>query len=558
MKAYYPLPLLLLSLLAGGCSSDESDVCQDAIDLVDQCTGERAAYPPEGCIGSFAEQSAALVEGGCEGLTDDKADLWCSAALSWIGLCSQEALEDVAVIDTVNEVCPSSRSDALCESLRNADNLAADATKGGDRDTARDAFAAALTEAKSAMLADADGARQDPAYRYIVRERSLSLLVYNVLTELGTKSAAADYSDAAQALLTEHFPAYPPESFPLAMLDLPPVDAQSCASEQGLLIFPGVVRLTERSEFDEQAAAIEAALPCFHVQRVETGSFVLPTINADQAEIAVAALTAEFGAMPLHALGYSQGASNLLRTLTDKPAIKSQVRTVMVMNSAAHGSEVADMGVSILDPIAGGVEDFCTSLPEFALPLCEVALSASPRPDEWVLELIAMSMGVPLDSLQAFIEAEDGVSNAPDLRSFFERHLPGVASLSTTETQRFWDERGADLPRTTLYYSFRSAISDTDANLPSSNALFHSLLERAGGDRPYNDMQVRIDNQSLGGAVADLEVVSPVAEGNHWQWELPTGAVPESTMPAEMTDRIPHRELLVGHYQALLELGAAE
>jgi hypothetical protein len=99
--------------------------------------------------------------------------------------------------------------------------------------------------------------------------------------------------------------------------------------------------------------------------------------------------------------------------------------------------------------------------------------------------------------------------------------------------------------------------SDSSANLPSSNRLFHALLERAGEHRPYNDMQVRLDNQILGGPVADLEVASPVAEGNHWQWELATGAVPESTMPVDMTDRIRHRELLVGHYQTLVELGVA-
>jgi hypothetical protein len=48
----------------------------------------------------------------------------------------------------------------------------------------------------------------------------------------------------------------------------------------------------------------------------------------------------------------------------------------------------------------------------------------------------------------------------------------------------------------------------------------------------------------------------PLAEGNHWRWELATGAVPEETMPAEMTERTPHREILVGYCQAVIELGA--
>ena len=46
----------------------------------------------------------------------------------------------------------------------------------------------------------------------------------------------------------------------------------------------------------------------------------------------------------------------------------------------------------------------------------------------------------------------------------------------------------------------------------------------------------------------------PVAEGNHWQWELATGAVGEAVMPAHMTDRIPHRELMLSYAQLLFEL----
>jgi hypothetical protein len=98
----------------------------------------------------------------------------------------------------------------------------------------------------------------------------------------------------------------------------------------------------------------------------------------------------------LHTLGYSQGAMNSLTTLVNKPAIASRVSSVMVMNSAAHGSEVADLGGSIHDPLTGGVANFCESLPAFATPLCEIAAQESPRPDDWVLELMALSMGVPL------------------------------------------------------------------------------------------------------------------------------------------------------------------
>lgn len=550
--------LALLPAFAIGCASDaEPDVCEEAIALVDSCTGSRAAYPAEGCVGVFEEQASAIVAGGCEGLLDDKADAWCHPALHWLGQCDQEPLQEVAALSGLNEVCPNAREDVLCESMRVAEDLALDAIIGGDRSAANDAYSEVLVVARSAMESNPDDTRRDPAFRYLLRERALGLLVHNVLTDSGTRSVAGDYAEQAQLVVSEHFPAYPEGSFPFALLDLAPQTEGLCEAPQGLLIFPGVVRLTDRDEFTEQAVAIEEALPCFHALRVETGSFVAPSVNADQGELAAAAISEEYGEIPLHTLGYSQGAMNSLTTLVNKPAIKSRVRSVMVMNSAAHGSEVADMGRSILDPLAGGVASFCESLPEFATPLCEIAAQESPRPDDWVLELMALSMGVPLASLEAFIEAEDGVSNAPDLRSFFERHLPGIASLSTAEANAFWSQRASELPQHALYYSFRTAISDASANLPSSNRLFHALLERAGERRPYNDMQVRLDNQILGGPVADLEVMSPVAEGNHWQWELATGAVPESTMPADMTERIPHRELLVGYYQTLVELGFA-
>ena len=550
------VPLLLSCALA--CNSNPKvDPCEEAVTLIGECTDTTATYPPEGCVGVFAEQADAIVEGGCAGLQDDKSDFWCNDFVSWLGRCTQESLEEVAAIDTLSEVCPlATRSDALCNALWNAEDLAVDAAAGGDRASARSALSAAIAEGQSLYAQDANAARQDAAYRFLVRERALSLFVYNVLTASDSQAPPADYSEAAQGLISEHYPGYPDGRFPFALVDLAPPGPSSCDTPQGLLFFPGVVRLGERDEFSEQGAAIEAALPCIHARRVETGSFVEPSLNADQADVAVAGLTAEFGEIPLHTLGYSQGATNSLTTLVNKPAIATRVRTAITMNSAAHGSEVADLGQQVLDPLVTGVEDFCESLDSIMVPICESAFSVSPVPADWILELVAGGMGVPLASLQSFIEAEDGVSAAPDLRRFFERHLPGIASLSTAEAAEFWDKRAGERPRTTLYYSFRSVISDTDANLPASNQLFHSLLERAGGDRPFNDMQVRLDNQKLGGPIADLEIIGPLAEGNHWQWELATGAVPEETMPAEMTDRIPHRELLVGYYQAVIELGA--
>jgi hypothetical protein len=55
--------------------------------------------------------------------------------------------------------------------------------------------------------------------------------------------------------------------------------------------------------------------------------------------------------------------------------------------------------------------------------------------------------------------------------------------------------------------------------------------------------------------VAASEVLSPVAEGNHWQWVLADGAVPQQLMAPHMTQRMPHRELLLSYFQALLDSG---
>ncbi len=485
-----PTSRALLSLVllasAGACASEtQPDACEEAIALVDECTGHIAAYPAEGCVGVYEEQAEAIVAGGCDGLEDEKADAWCHPALHWLGQCDQEPLQDVALLSNLNDVCPGSRQDPLCQSLRTAEDLALDAIIGGDRDAAKTAYSEVLSVARATMETNASETRTDPAFRYLLRERALGLLVHNVLTERGTRTVAGDYEQEAQAVVSEHFPAYPEGSFPFALLDVPPQTDGLCESPQGLLIFPGVVRLTDRDEFTEQALAIEEALPCFHPLRVETGSFVAPSVNADQGELAAAAITEEFGEIPLHTLGYSQGAMNSLTTLVNKPSIASRVRSVMTMNSAAHGSEVADLGRSILDPLVGGVADFCEALPEFAAPLCEIAAQESPRPDEWVLELIALGMGVPIDSLQAFIEAEDGVSNAPDLRSFFERHLPGIASLSTEEAGVFWSERasnGAATPRTLLFVpqrNFESYSQPSRVQSTVSRALGASWREKA-------------------------------------------------------------------------------
>jgi hypothetical protein len=106
-----------------------------------------------------------------------------------------------------------------------------------------------------------------------------------------------------------------------------------------------------------------------------------------------------------------------------------------------------------------------------------------------------------------------------------------------------------------MYLNFRSYISKPERNLPQSNALSHSLLSNANSASPENDMQVRLANQELGGPLADVEIVGPVAEGNHWQWPLTSKDINASIMPSEMADRIPHDAMLLAYYQTLNEIG---
>jgi hypothetical protein len=68
-------------------------------------------------------------------------------------------------------------------------------------------------------------------------------------------------------------------------------------------------------------------------------------------------------------------------------------------------------------------------------------------------------------------------------------------------------------------------------------------------------MQVRLSNHALGGRLADHEVVMPAAEGNHWQWVMTAGQVPELLMPADMIDRVPQTALAVAYAQTLFEIG---
>jgi pimeloyl-ACP methyl ester carboxylesterase len=458
----------------------------------------------------------------------------------------RQSLAAAAEVASLEDVCPSARQDALCVALR-----AAEATKGA-------AAVAAYAEARAAIAArvatePAGEVAGDPAVRYFVRERALALLVH------GAAEAPASVNDwwrAAEETLARHFPAYEPWTVAMAREWMPPEPIAGCDGEvrAAVLYFPGVVRVGHRREMDLQLAALAGAFPCVRGVRVETASFVAPEINAAEAEKTVAALDAEVGrAVPLHLVGYSQGARNALETLVRYPAIAARTRTVLTLNAAARGSEVADVlyaAVQALDSASGG----CNKLPAFARTPCKAIAGWSARPADVVLGAIAFAMGIPVGDLEAFIAAEDAIAPAATLGDFFRTHLPGVRSLTTADAASFWKGPAHALPQGTLYFAFRSAITDRK-NLPLSNWINYEILRRAGGFYHFNDMQMRLANQSLGGAVEDREVVGRLAEGNHWQWELLPGDVPESVMPSEMVERIPHEAMFVAHLRAVAEIG---
>ncbi len=548
--------VVTVSALVSCADLESPDVCTLAAEHVSACTGDPPSeLPPEGCVGDIARGAELVLARSCSELSadDDKADgagVWCQPATRWLGRCHDEvALSEVAAIDDLAAVCPPARSDSVCVALRDVDGRATtDPGALAAYQRARDAVANALTGAGR------PAALRDRAVRWFVREHQVALLAWNIVTARGTRPAGADYAARTRAVLAEIYPIYNPARFRLAALGLAPRSSATCTQPRIWLIFPGVLRLFPRDEMHEQIDAMATALPCMVPVRVDTGSFVDPVINARQAIAAVATLTGNVRTAQIHLLGYSQGASNALRTLVDSAEIRRRAASVFSVHSAAHGSEVGDALDAIITSTTAG-RDLCDRLPAFVRPLCDWAAAQSPQPADPLLRAIAWAMGIPLDQLARFIVAEDGVSAAPDLRAFFQRHAPGVRSLTTGAAREFWAEHGGTLPTNIPYLAWRAVITDKGRNLPGSNALFHALISHAGPRRPYNDMQVRLDNQLSGGPVASTEIAAPVGEGNHWQWVLADGAVPAAVMPTSMTEWTPHREMVLSYYQSLNDVG---
>lgn len=418
---------------------------------------------------------------------------------------------EVTRLETIGEACPGSRDDELCHALRLA-------VSAGDPEVARSHFAEARARVGAMVAADRAAAIADAAVRWYLRERVMALLVWY------------DAATGGAETLARHFPLYAAGTFRMAEVGLPPSAPACQRGEAVVVIFPGVVRTLDRTEFEPQLDALREVLPCIHWKRAETLTFVTPQENAAAGCTALREARDEFGDLPVHLVGYSQGSRNALQTLLTCPEEAQRVHTLVTLNSAARGSPVAD-AASLLEE----------------------------EPDLSIAGLgrvrIALALGIPTcdgDLLGRWLAAEgfDG-----DLAAFFAQRVHGLRSLSTYAAAEFWGDAAAALPEGVLALTFRSIITRPKQNLPDSNCPLFLLGRRASLERPDNDMQVRLVNQYLGGAFAETEVIEPVAEGNHWQWELNPGDVPGFIMPDEMLEGIPRAALFQAHFAALDEVG---
>lgn len=468
----------------------------------------------------------------------------CARAVPWAALAAlcgctgqQPAripLADAVAVSRLEEVCPADRIDALCVALR--------ATRAADPSVARaglDAARAAAANTVATRVGSGQSAAWDPALRLYVRERTMGLLAWYAVT--GTDHVATeptDYRERVARFLADHFPQYPPTAFPIAAVWLPPQPpaAGPCAGETDLvLILPGVVRILGRDEFATQMTALRTALPCAAVERVETPSFEDPVRNVDRVREAVARHPA---AAHLHLFGYSQGGLNALAALVADPAIAARTRTVVFLDVPAHGSEVGELLYRALRP-AGYFDWLWPDTPPPA-PVAALATSLT-------------GLALPPGELAEWLRAEG--DSDPTLEAFLVHHLEGVRSLGTGYAEEFWRKEGSRVPRTPFYASFRAIITDPKRNLPDSNAVFYEAINRLEPRDPYNDMQVRLVSQRLGGPLADYEAPAPVAEGNHWQWAFVRSDLPDAVLPSKMVANIPHAELFLAYYGTFAEIG---
>lgn len=467
----------------------------------------------------------------------------------------RDKLAAIAAVPALREVCRRPGRDDLCAELVAAEASATPAESlehfGNVRKMVHDTVAAAAAQGK---VADA---WTDPAVRYWIRERVPALTAWYAITDdpqafLDTKQLHMTVNaERVETFLRTYYPLYEPSSFKLANAMLPPQQtAATCTAAKktlGVVIVPGVIRAENRTEFNGQIATLQGAFPCAEIRRVEFGSFDDPDRRiVPEVQKVVADMDKARGPLPLHFIGYSQGVVTELRTLAQDPAIGKRTRSVLAMNGASHGSEAADFAIEVMDKI-GGCSDIniaCRFLKGRALKtLVEEFFHVSLSADQG-------------NDLLATILKEKKV---------------GMVSLTTKYAGDFWTGKAdgshvvaAMLPQNApdaVYYTFRSTISNVDedpnvGNLPKSQiASFNLVWDRSGRkDSPFNDMQVRLDNHTLAGPVADREVVSRVAEGNHWQWQLTQSEV-NNFMEPEMIKRMPRSALLHAYYRTLAEIG---
>ncbi len=443
------------------------------------------------------------------------------------------SLVRAAALPSLDDVCPSTRTDALCAALRETE-VSDSAAAGEALKTAR----AEVATQVATRLASGSSEPWDPAVRFYVRERITALLAWYVITAAQlTGDEPPAYDARVDEVLRRHFPSYQPSQFPIAHIWLPPpADTTLCDEEKRdlVLVLPGVARVLARDEFAQQMGALRARFPCLIVERVETLSFVEPSRNAERVAETVARHP---DAARIHLFGYSQGGLNALAALVEHPQIAARTRSVTFLDVPAHGSEVGEALYRVVRP-AGWFDWLWRH-------------SALPLPLDAAAEALGGLGGQP-GMLQEWLRQEG--SGQTTLSGLLHDRIAGIRSLGTSYAQEFWDREGSRLPRTPLYAGFRAIITNP-SNLPASNAPFFAFVAGVEPKNPHNDMQVRLTSQQMGGALGDYEVLGPVAEGNHWQWALVPGNVADAMMSPKLTANMPHSEMLLAYYSTFAEIG---
>jgi len=282
-----------------------------------------------------------------------------------------------------------------------------------------------------------------------------------------------------------------------------------------------------------------------HVVRVDTETFVDVEVNAEKGRAAIAAVDAQLGAVPLRFLGYSQGVNNALRTITSDPAIAARTRSVVSLNSAAHGSEAADTLLRALRLYQARPHAGCEELWPGVRELCQQVAQRELSPVAGFLQAMLERMGAHFDDLAG--------RNAGD---WLARHIDGLRSLTTgaADASKSASRTGLRCRRTSLTSRFDPS---SPMKRPACHRAIGSHTKRSRGPRRerHGTTCKSLVNQPLGRGVAPTETVMRVADGNHWQWALTSSDVPENLMPASMFSGIPRESRVVAQYEALAELG---